>query len=145
MTSWTRRSLALLLLTTLAGCAEPPRAAPPALTHQWRAPAGASLFVDVSMGAAPDGAADRLMAVMPTIVHRLGELCKESQGAAAAGSFVLSFGVRDGGPVSPAVDPQSALATCTIEALPAAIRESAAGLAGLPPVEVVVLLQHAPG
>jgi len=145
MTPWIRRSLALLLLSTPTGCAEPPRAAPPPLTHQWRVPGGASLFVDVSMGAAPEGAADRLMSAMPAVVHRLGELCKESPGAASAGSFVLSFGVREAAPVSPSVEPQSALAICTIEALPAALRESSAGLVGLPPVEVVLLLLHAPG
>lgn len=136
--------LLLSLLVLAAACGAPPAPAPVALTHQWGVPAGASLFTRVSLGATPEGAADSLMPVMPTIVHRLGERCQGDEGAAAAGSFFLAFTLRGGKSSAPKAEPLSPVAACAIAGLPEVLGASAAELGGLPPMDVVLHLEHAP-
>lgn len=136
------RRLSLCLL--LAACGAPPAPSPVALTHQWGVPAGASLFHRVSLGAAPEGAADSLMPVMPTIVHRLGERCQGEAEAATAGTFFLSFALRGGKSTAPKAEPLSPVAACAIAGLPEVLGASAAELAGLPAMDVVLHLEHAP-
>ena len=139
-----KTSSLLVLSLVAAACGSPARPASIALTHQWAVPAGTSLFTRVSLGASPERAADALMGVMPTIVHRLGERCQEDEGAAAPGEFLLSFALRAGKASSPRAEPLSPLAACVLAALPEAVAASAAELGAPPPVEIVLHLEHAP-
>ncbi|MBL8948102.1 MAG: hypothetical protein JNK45_33310 [Myxococcales bacterium] len=115
-----------------------------ALTHQWSVKAGTSLFVQVSLGATPDAAADAMMSTMPTVIHQLGERCRSNAAAATPGVFTLSFALEGGVATNPTSEPASALADCVIGAMPAVMKEHAAALATVPPASVVLHLEHAP-
>lgn len=115
-----------------------------ALTHQWSVKAGTSLFVQVSLGATPDGAADAMMSAMPTVVHQLGERCRGNSAAATPGVFTLSFTLEGGVATNPTSDPPSVLADCVIGAIPAVLKEHTALLTTVPPSSVVLHLEHAP-
>ena len=114
------------------------------LTHQWSVAPGSSLFVQVSLWSSPESAADSLMAVMPTVVHQLGERCRNEPGATKPGVFTLSF-TLDGGVASlPTADPSTPLASCAVTALGAVVEHSSAALAELPHTGVVIHLEHMP-
>lgn len=115
-----------------------------ALTHQWSVKAGTSLFVQVSLGATPDAAADAMMSTMPTVIHQLGERCRSNAAAATPGVFTLSFALEGGVATNPTSEPASALADCVIGAMPAVLKEHVAALAKVPPASVVLHLEHAP-
>jgi hypothetical protein len=115
-----------------------------ALTHQWSVKAGTSLFVQVSLGATPDGAADAMMSAMPTVIHQLGERCRSNTAAATPGVFTLSFALEGGVATNPTSEPPSVLADCVIGAMPAVLKEHAAALATVPSASVVLHLEHAP-
>lgn len=115
-----------------------------ALTHQWSVKAGTSLFVQVSLGATPDGAADAMMSAMPTVIHQLGERCRSNTAAATPGVFTLSFTLEGGVATNPTSEPASALADCVIGAMPAVLKEHATALATVPSASVVLHLEHAP-
>lgn len=114
------------------------------LTHQWSVAPGSSLFVQVSLGSSPASAADALMAVMPTVVHKLGERCRHEPSATKPGVFTLSF-TLDGGVASiPTADPPTPLSGCVVTALGAVVEQSRAELAGLRHTGVVIHLEHVP-
>lgn len=115
-----------------------------ALTHQWSVKAGTSLFVQVSLGATPEGAADAMMSAMPTVIHQLGERCRSNSAAATPGVFTLSFTLEGGVATNPTSEPASALADCVIGAMPAVLKEHTTALATVPSASVVLHLEHAP-
>jgi hypothetical protein len=129
---------------TLLACNKPQEKATGAsLTHQWAVKPGASLFVQVSLGTTPDSAADALMTAMPTVVHQLGERCKNEPGAQTPGVFALSFSLGKDD-LAPSADPPGPVADCVMKALPevlAANKEIEAAA----PTGVVLHLEHAPG
>lgn len=114
-----------------------------ALTHQWAVKPGASLFVQVSLGTTPEAAADGLMTSMPTVVHQLGERCKNEPAAKSPGVFSVSFSLGKDA-LSPTADPPGPIADCVIAALPEVIAANAE-LDAATPTGVVLHLEHAPG
>lgn len=140
-----RLAPALLALTVAACSSGQPAATGPriAFTHQWSVPAGASIFVENSLGTAPSDAADGLMKAIPNVVYRLGERCKGEAGFAEAGALTLTF-VVDGQRASEVrVDPQGPATAC-VQAGLADELAAEAGLAGAPRAEVALHLKHAP-
>lgn len=132
-------------LAIVAACAGPPPApAAVSLTHQWAVKAGTSLFVQASLGTSPDSAADGLMGAMPTLVHALGEKCRDDPAAKKPGVFVVTFTLGGASAPMPTADPPSPLADCVVAALPAVLDESAAELEVKAPTGVVLHLEHAP-
>jgi hypothetical protein len=141
-----RFSNAVVGVTLMALACNPATPVPQglALTHQWSVKAGTSLFVQASLGTAPDGAADALMSVMPTVVHQLGERCRGNVAAATGGVFSLSFALDAGEVVNAASDPPSALAECVIGALPTLAKEHGEVFGKVPSARVALYLEHAP-
>lgn len=137
-------SLSLLAVLALGCNAPAPAPTQLALTHQWSTKAGTSLFAQVSLGAAPEGAADALMGVMPTVAHQLGERCRSHPGAATAGAFALSFSLEAGAAVGPTAEPPSPLGECAIAALEDLVHEHAAEFTKATGARVVLYLEHAP-
>ncbi len=140
------RALGSMMLLAALACVspEPAPAAALALTHQWSTKPGTSLFAQVSLGASPEGVADSLMGIMPTLVHQLGDRCREVPAPVGAGAFSLSFGLDEGVAAPVTADPRSPIGDCAAAALPALVLERAKDLAGVPAAKVVVYLEHAP-
>lgn len=134
----------LLFVGLIAACKPAPeKTTGVALTHQWAVKPGASLFVQVSLGTTPESAADGLMAAMPTVVHQLGERCKNEPAAKSPGGFSLSFSLGKDA-LSPAADPPSPVADCVMKVLPEVLAANE-GLDAATPSAVVLHLEHAPG
>jgi hypothetical protein len=98
------------------GTSEPRAQTPPAeqilLTQSWSVPAGKSLFTENHMGTLPPANAEALMGVVPGLLHRLGDACKEQQGLERAGDLTLGFEIDAAGVSQVEVTPDSALARC---------------------------------
>lgn len=134
----------VLAMVAACGGSPPPAPAAVSLTHQWAVKAGTSLFVQVSLGTSPDTAADGLMGAMPTVVHKLGEKCRNDPAAKTPGVFVVTFTLGGVAAPDPTADPPSPLADCVTAALPAVLAESAADLQVKAATGVVLHLEHAP-
>lgn len=134
----------LIGVVVVAACSKPQeKSTGVSLTHQWAVKPGASLFVQVSLGTTPDSAADGLMGAMPTVVHQLGERCKNDPAAKTPGVFALTFTLGKDA-LAPSADPPGPIADCVMKALPevlAANKEIEAAT----PTGVVLHLEHAPG
>lgn len=141
-----RRLAPALVVLLVAACSsgEPARSGPRiALTHQWSVPAGASIFVENSLGTAPAAAADALMKAMPNVVYRLGERCKGEAGFAEAGALTVELTLEGQKASDVRVDPQSPATACVQAGIAEEVAAEAA-LAGAGKSSVVLHLGHAP-
>lgn len=137
---------ALALALSLAACKGAEERTPPriALTHQWNAPAGASLFVQSNLGSLPESAADALMATVPTLVHQLGERCKGDPAFASPGALTIEMSLHGGVLSEITTSPEHSGAACVRAAIPEASAEAKDALAAAGDASIVLHLEHAP-